>query len=153
MRLPPSAAVRYKRRAKRAGGHHGIHHVTCDLGRTGAQSRFLHPRARAASGQEDREFRRSGTYHLYYGDEQGAPGTILTFFPGRTRRLDGLAPGETQETAFRVPAASLGSGAIGSSKKGVTHGALEKRFGETVLTFSDGDGMHLALVGCCGCRE
>jgi glyoxalase family protein len=88
-----------------------------------------------------------GTYHLYYGDEQGTPGTILTFFPWARAAQGRLGAGETQETAFRVPAAALGYWAHRFIEKGVTHGALEKRFGDTVLPFSDPDGMHFALVG------
>jgi len=45
-----------------------------------------------------------GTYHLYYGDERGHPGTVLTFFPWEHAVKGSLGVGETQETAFRVPA-------------------------------------------------
>jgi glyoxalase family protein len=55
--------------------------------------------------------------------------------------------GETQQTAFRVPARSLGYWTHRFLEKGVAHEALEKRFGESVLPFSDPDGMSLALVG------
>jgi glyoxalase family protein len=94
-----------------------------------------------------------GTYHLYYGDEQGAPGTILTFFPWAHAAGGRLGAGETRETAFRVPAASLGFWSHRFIEKGVTHGALEKRFGDTVLPFSDPDGMHFALVGAAGAEK
>lgn len=46
-----------------------------------------------------------GTYHFYYGDEAGQPGTILTFFPWAPGRL---GTGETQETVFRVPESAIG---------------------------------------------
>jgi glyoxalase family protein len=90
------------------------------------------------------------TYHLYYGDEQGKPGTILTFFPWEHaapgRNGDGLA----EETAFRIHAESIGYWTHRFIEKGVPHKALEKRFGEPVLAFSDPDGMSLALVGVAG---
>ncbi|RFB81581.1 ring-cleaving dioxygenase [Methylovirgula sp. 4M-Z18] len=87
------------------------------------------------------------TYHFYYGDETGRPGTILTFFP-----CEGVSPGhqgigETHQTAFRVPLHSLAYWTRRFAEKGIRHGALETRFGESVLPFTDPDGTALALVG------
>jgi len=87
-----------------------------------------------------------GTYHFYYGDEAGHPGTILTFFPWEQAAAGRNGVGQTQQTAFRVPARSLGYWTHRFIEKGVTHEALEKRFGESVLPFTDPDGMSLALV-------
>jgi glyoxalase family protein len=87
-----------------------------------------------------------GTYHLYYGDEIGHPGTVLTFFPWEHAVKGSLGAGETQETAFRVPARALGYWTQRLVEKSVAHETPEKRFGETVLPFSDPDGMRLALV-------
>jgi len=131
----------------------GIHHVTAI---SGAPERNLDFYTRVLGlrlVKKTVNFDDPGTYHLYYGDGQGAPGTILTFFPWAHAAAGRLGAGETQETAFRVPAASLGFWSHRFIEKGVTHGALEKRFGETVLTFSDGDGMHLALVGVVGAEN
>ena len=86
-----------------------------------------------------------GTYHLYYGDEAGQPGTILTFFPWEHAAPGRLGVGETQETVFRVPEGSIGYWTHRFVEKGVPHEAPEKRFGETVLPFKDPDGMRLAL--------
>jgi catechol 2,3-dioxygenase-like lactoylglutathione lyase family enzyme len=47
-----------------------------------------------------------GTYHFYYGDEAGNPGTILTFFPWENAAPGRGGVGQTQQTAFRVPARS-----------------------------------------------
>src|SRR5690349_18467429 len=125
----------------------GIHHVTAI---SGAPERNLDFYSRVLGlrlVKKTVNFDDPGTYHLYYGDEQGAPGTILTFFPWAHAAQGRLGAGETQETAFRVPAAALGYWTHRFIEKGVTHGALEKRFGDTVLPFSDPDGMHFALVG------
>src|SRR5436189_4979298 len=94
-----------------------------------------------------------GTYHLYYGDEQGRPGTILTFFPWEHAAAGHLGVGETQETAFRIPAGAIGYWTHRLLEKGVTHGAPEKRFGDTVLPFSDPDGMRFALIGVPGAEN
>ena len=64
-----------------------------------------------------------GTYHLYYGDETGRPGTILTFFPWEHAAPGRVGVGETQETAFRVPAGSIGYWTHRFVEKGVPHEA------------------------------
>jgi glyoxalase family protein len=79
--------------------------------------------------------------------ETGRPGTILTFFPWKHAGKGRGGVGQTQQSAFRVPAHSLGYWTHRFVEKGVAHGALEKRFGESVLPFSDPDGMSLSLVG------
>jgi glyoxalase family protein len=91
-----------------------------------------------------------GTYHLYYGDEVGHPGTILTFFPWEHAAAGRGGVGLTQQTAFRVPASAIGYWTHRLVEKGVAHDAPEKRFGEPVLSFIDPDGMSLALVGAAG---
>ena len=131
----------------------GIHHVTAI---SGAPERNLDFHTRVLGlrlVKKTVNFDDPGTYHLYYGDEQGTPGTILTFFPWAHAAPGRLGAGETQETAFRVPAAALGYWAHRFIEKGVMHGALEKRFGDTVLPFSDPDGMHFALVGAAGAEK
>ena len=125
----------------------GIHHVTAISGAPARNLDFYTRVLGLRLVKKTVNFDDPGTYHLYYGDAQGAPGTILTFFPWAHAAQGRLGTGEAQETAFRVPGASLGFWAHRLVEKGVTHGAPEKRFGETALPFSDGDGMHFALVG------
>lgn len=61
--------------------------------------------------------------------------------------------GETHQTAFRVPQRSLGYWTQRFTEKGIAYEALEKRFGESVLPFTDPDGMALALVGIPGAEN
>ena len=87
-----------------------------------------------------------GTYHLYYGDGPGSPGTLITFFPwpGATRGRFGS--GETSATAYRIPRGSAG---WWSKRLASLHVATEPetaRFGAPVLAFSDSDGMRFELV-------
>src|SRR6188474_3655275 len=131
----------------------GIHHITAI---SGAPERNLDFYARTLGlrlVKKTVNFDDPGTYHLYYGDEQGTPGTILTFFPWAHAAPGRLGAGQTQETAFRVPAAALGYWAHRFIEKGVMHGAPEKRFGDTVLPFTDPDGMRFALVGLPGAER
>ncbi|OZA94452.1 MAG: ring-cleaving dioxygenase, partial [Rhizobiales bacterium 39-66-18] len=94
-----------------------------------------------------------GTYHFYYGDEVGQPGSILTFFPWEHAAPGRLGVGETQETVFRVPESAIGYWAHRFVEKGVTHDAPARRFGESVLSFRDPDGTRLALVGVPGAEK
>jgi glyoxalase family protein len=84
-----------------------------------------------------------GTYHLYYGDALGRPGTILTFFPwpGAFPGKHGLRQATT--TALRVPEGSLSWWQERLKDHAPT---LSSRFGEQVLTFRDPDGLGLELV-------
>ena len=131
----------------------GIHHVTAIAGRAGRNLDFFSRVLGLRLVKKTVNFDDPGTYHLYYGDEQGQPGTILTFFPWEHAAPGHLGVGETQETAFRIPAASLGYWTHRLLEKGVTHGAPEKRFGDTVLPFTDPDGMRFALVGVPGAEH
>jgi glyoxalase family protein len=127
----------------------GIHHVTAISGRADRNLDFFTRTLGLRLVKKTVNFDDPGTYHLYYGDEQGQPGTILTFFPWEHAAAGQLGVGETQETAFRIPAASVGFWTHRLVEKGVPH-ALERRFGESVLTFTDPDGMRFALVGVAG---
>ena len=59
----------------------GIHHVTAISGRADRNLDFYTRVLGLRLVKKTVNFDDPGTYHLYYGDEQGQPGTILTFFP------------------------------------------------------------------------
>jgi len=88
----------------------GIHHVTAIAGNGPRNYEFYTRTLGLRFVKKTVNFDDPGTYHFYYGDETGTPGSILTFFP-----WEGAAPGrggvgQTQQTAFRVPVGSLGGG-------------------------------------------
>ncbi len=87
------------------------------------------------------------SYHLYYGDELGRPGTILTFFawPGAYRGRVG--PPQVTVTAFAVPGAALDFWAARLREKDVEAKPAPDRFGERILSFADPDGMQLEIIG------
>jgi glyoxalase family protein len=89
-----------------------------------------------------------GTYHFYFGDDAGSPGTILTFFPWPHASRGSKGIGETSATAFLVPKSSLLYWQQRLLQAGVTveHGDI--RFGDPVLRFDDPDGTRLEFVGC-----
>jgi glyoxalase family protein len=125
----------------------GLHHVTAIAGNPSRNLDFYRRILGLRLVKRTVNFDDPGTYHLYYGDATGRPGTVLTFFPWEHAGKGRVGVGETQRTAFRVPGHSLGYWTHRFVEKGVAHEALEKRFGESVLPFSDPDGMSLVLVG------
>jgi glyoxalase family protein len=89
-----------------------------------------------------------GTYHFYFGDDAGTPGTILTFFPWPGARSGLAGAGEVTHTAFSVPLASIPYWEKRLADKGVLVEHTGARFGgEDVLTLADPDGMKLEIVG------
>lgn len=87
-----------------------------------------------------------GSYHLYYGDAAGNPGTIMTFFswPGVPRGRIGT--GQVSVTSFAVPQDSLGYWVERLLQHGVRFEQPVRRFDETVLTISDPDGLAVEFV-------
>ncbi len=94
-----------------------------------------------------------GTYHFYFGDELGRPGTILTFFPWPGGRRGVRGTGQATVTSFSVPAGSMGFWRDRLSAKGVVDEEQETRFDEEVLTFLDPDGLQLELVAQDGAND
>jgi glyoxalase family protein len=131
----------------------GIHHVTAIAGNALRNFDFYTRALGLRFVKRTVNFDDPGTYHFYYGDETGQPGSILTFFPWENAAAGRGGVGQTQQTSFRVPARSLGYWTHRLIEKGIAHEALEKRFGEAVLSFTDPDGMSLAFVGVPGAEN
>ena len=87
-----------------------------------------------------------GTYHFYYGDELGRPGSLLTFFPWTGSRPGRQGTGQINGVAMAVPQGSLGYWVARLLSRGVKYEGPTRRFGEQVLAFADPDGMLLELV-------
>lgn len=87
-----------------------------------------------------------GSYHFYFGDDAGTPGTILTFFPWPQAARGTPGVGEVTLTAFSVPLSSVDFWEkwLSGYKLPVER---SMRFEETVLTFPDPDGMKIEIVG------
>jgi len=89
-----------------------------------------------------------GTYHFYFGDDTGTPGTILTFFPCPHARRGHAGAGEVTHTAFSIPQGSISYWETRLRDKGVIVERSGSRFNgsEEVLTLADPDGMKIELV-------
>lgn len=94
-----------------------------------------------------------GSYHFYYGDEAGSPGSILTFFawPGGFPGRHGT--GQATVTAFSVPEGSLGYWQERFDRYRVNFGRPVTRWEEEVLPFTDPDGLELELIAHPGAEE
>ncbi|MGH7175981.1 MAG: VOC family protein, partial [Tepidisphaeraceae bacterium] len=86
------------------------------------------------------------SYHLYYGDESGAPGTIMTFFvwPGAYRGRTGT--GQVAATSFSIPQWSLSFWQERLHAAGVDASTRQRRFGDELIAFHDPDGLSLEIV-------
>jgi glyoxalase family protein len=131
----------------------GVHHVTAISGDPAKNLRFYTRDLGLRFVKKTVNFDDPSTYHFYFGDETGRPGTILTFFLWANAAAGRPGVGQASQTAFRVPLRSIDYWASRLIEKGISHQAPGKRFGETVLTFADQDGMALALVGIAGAEE
>jgi glyoxalase family protein len=127
--------------------HHGLHHVTAFSGSALRNLDFYTEVLGLRLVKKTVNFDDPGTYHLYYGDETGRPGTILTFFPIADAAPGRVGIGETSETAFRVPRASIGWWLQRLVEAGIVHDAPVAVMGEPTLRLRDPDGTMLALVG------
>ena len=88
-----------------------------------------------------------GTYHFYFGDIRGTPGTILTFFPWPGVRRGHRGTGQIDATAFAISPNSIGYWLERFKDKHVAAEKTAPRFGEEVVRFTDPDGLLLELIG------
>ena len=125
---------------------HGIHHVTVISGDAQENLDFyagvLGLRLVKRTVNQDAP----DTYHLFYADAEGTPGTDLTFFPWPRMAPARLGVGLSVEVAFSVAPASLPWWQERLAQHGVQVEPPTTRFGETVLPLADPHGLRLALV-------
>jgi glyoxalase family protein len=87
-----------------------------------------------------------GTYHLYFGDNRGTPGTILTFFPWPGARRGIRGTGQIEATAFAISPDSAGYWLERFEQQHVTAEKTSPRFGQDVIRFTDPDGLLIELI-------
>jgi glyoxalase family protein len=127
-------------------GVNGLHHITAIAGPAQENLDFyagiLGMRLVKKSVNQDDP----GTYHLFYADAEGHPGADLTFFPWTEMAPPRIGHGLAVEVALEVPAGSLNYWGARLDKYGVPLGAVEQRFGDTVLPIVDPHGLKVLLV-------
>lgn len=124
----------------------GIHHITAIAGSAKRNYDFYSKVLGLRFIKKTVNFDDPGTYHFYFGDETGSPGTILTFFPweGITKGRQGA--GMATEIGYVIPANSATFWADRFRKNDVRITGTGTRFGEEFISFEDPDGLPLAMV-------
>jgi glyoxalase family protein len=124
----------------------GIHHVTAFASDPQANLDFYTGVLGLRFVKRTVNFDDPGTYHFYFGDAAGSPGTILTFFPwpGAARGREGT--GLVEVTSFAVPEGALGFWIDRFAALDVPFDMPVARFDEEALAFRDPDGLELELV-------
>src|SRR6059058_1848708 len=124
----------------------GIHHVTAMAGDPQANVDFYTGVLGLRLVKKTVNFDDPGTYHLYYGDEVGHPGTIMTFFPWPSAPRGRRGTGQVTVTSFAIPPGSIGYWTTRLTQLGVDVKGTTLRFGDEVLTLHDPDGLEIDLV-------
>lgn len=124
----------------------GLHHITAIADNAKRNLDFYTDTLGVRFVKKTVNFDDPGTYHFYFGDEHGTPGTILTFFPWEGIGRGQTGTGMATEIGYSVPAGSLEFWAERFKARGVVHGPIAERFGEQYLPFEDPDGLKLNLI-------
>ncbi len=124
----------------------GLHHVTSMAADANENNAFFTKTLGMRRVKKTVNFDAPEVYHLYYGDEIGTPGSVMTYFPFGTMPRGPRGIGEVGVTEFAVPQGCLSFWKDHLSEKGVTGMAEGTAFGENRLSFDGPDGDGFALV-------
>ena len=124
----------------------GLHHVTAIGGDPQRNADFYHRTLGLRLVKTTVNFDDPGTYHLYYGDRAGNPGTIMTFFPWPGAPKGRIGAGQATTTTFSVPEGSLGWWDEHLRSLGVRATRPGERGEEDVLSLRDPDGLVIELA-------
>ncbi|MBM6613951.1 ring-cleaving dioxygenase [Desemzia sp. RIT804] len=130
----------------------GIHHITAIVGHPQENVDFYGSVLGLRLIKKTVNFDDPGTYHLYFGNEGGQPGTIITFFPWENAPKGKIGDGQVGVTSYLVPEGSLSFWEKRLSSFDIKVETLT-RFGEDYLAFEDPHGLQLELVARAGGTE
>ncbi|KRE38184.1 ring-cleaving dioxygenase [Paenibacillus sp. Soil724D2] len=123
----------------------GIHHITAFAGHPQANVDFYAGVLGLRLVKKTINFDAPDVYHLYFGNEIGSPGTIITFFPSAGSQKGNIGGGQVGITTYIVPIGSLSFWESRLNKFGISFTRVN-RFNEDYLQFTDNDGLRLELV-------
>lgn len=124
----------------------GIHHVTATAGDPAANLAFYTRTLGLRLVKKTVNFDDPSTYHLYYGDTTGQPGTTLTFFPWPQIRRGRRGRGQVTAVAYAVPHNTLEHWAEQFRDEGINIWGPDERFGAFTLGLEDPDGLQVELI-------
>ncbi|MGA9226768.1 MAG: ring-cleaving dioxygenase [Mesobacillus sp.] len=122
-----------------------MHHITAIVGHPQENIDFYAGVLGLRLVKQTVNFDDPGTYHLYFGNEGGKPGTIITFFPWPDAYRGKIGDGQVGVTSYVVPSGAMGFWEERLQKFNVAFTKME-RFGEQFLEFDDPHGLHLEIV-------
>lgn len=124
----------------------GLHHVTAISGPPQANVDFFTKVLGQRLVKKTVNFDDPGTYHLYYGDQDGSPGTIMTFFPFVNAGPGRSGSGMASAYAYSVPGGQFDTWMARLTKDAIDFDGPVERFGARVITLHDPDGAPVELV-------
>ncbi|WOV87061.1 ring-cleaving dioxygenase [Sporosarcina oncorhynchi] len=123
----------------------GIHHITAIVGHPQENVDFYAGVLGLRLVKKTVNFDDPGTYHLYFGNGAGKPGTIITFFPWANAFQGKIGAGQVGVISFVVPMGALSFWENRLERLNI-HYTKETRFNETYVLFEDTHGLQLELV-------
>lgn len=123
----------------------GIHHITAIVGHPQENVDFYAGVLGLRLVKQTVNFDATETYHLYFGNEGGKPGTIITFFNWPDREQGKIGGGQVGVTSYAVPKGAMEFWEKRLERYDVSFTKTE-RFGEEYLAFDDPHGLHLEIV-------
>lgn len=124
----------------------GIHHITAIAGDAQRNYDFYTKVLGLRMVKKTVNFDDPKTYHFYFGDGVGSPGSILTFFPWPRVRQGVNGAGMATEIGYSVPQGSLEYWKERLEKMNIKHREISSKFGEKFLPLQDPDGLRLELI-------
>ena len=124
----------------------GLHHITAIAGNAKQNLDFYTKILGQRLVKKTVNFDDPGTYHFYFGDEVGTPGSILTFFPWEGIRKGNNGTGMATGIGYSVPKDSLEFWAERFKQFNVTHSEISEKFGEKYLHFQDHDELKIDFI-------
>jgi glyoxalase family protein len=124
----------------------GIHHITAIAGNAIRNYQFYTGVLGLRLVKKTVNFDDPSTYHLYYGDGVGSPGSILTFFPWEGIKKGKIGNGMATEITYSVGDGSLHFWKERLNSLGVDITLQGKRFDDEYLSFLDPDGLPVTLI-------
>lgn len=124
----------------------GIHHITAIASDPQKNLDFYHRLLGQRLVKRTVNFDDPGTYHFYFADKVGTPGTVLTFFPWGHMARGVRGNGEVVATAYTIPTLALDYWRERLDTHGIVVRELNARFSAPVIAFDDPDGMAIELI-------
>ncbi len=124
----------------------GLHHITAIAGEAKRNYNFYTNVLGLRLVKKTVNFDDPYTYHFYYGDKVGTPGSILTFFPWEGMQAGRRGTRQVTEIGYSVPQNSLDFWLKRFEEHNVIYNKVSEKFGEQYLTFLDPDGLKFELI-------